>query len=116
MGTKAEVLIALNQWAKKIEDPDVKDRFEDFNKTLQFTIKDLKLSFKFIVENQKARVVEGKEAAPSMEVITSSDVIIGITKGEIDPMEAFMNGELEAKGNIPDLTKFQVLMDVENED
>ncbi|HUX99798.1 MAG TPA: SCP2 sterol-binding domain-containing protein [Candidatus Deferrimicrobium sp.] len=116
MGTKEEVMKALKHWATKIEDPDVKDRFEDFNKTVQFTMKDLNAHFKFIIENQKARVEEGKEDSPSMQVITTSDIIIGITNGEVDPMEAFMNGELEAKGNLPDLTKLEVLMEEDDED
>jgi putative sterol carrier protein len=116
MGTKEQVIKALQQWAKKIEDPEVTDRFEDWNKTVQFTMKDLDAHFKFIIENQKARVEEGQEEAPSMSVITTSDIIIGITKGELDPMEAFMNGELEAKGNLPDLTKLEVLMDVDDDD
>jgi putative sterol carrier protein len=114
MGTKAEVLKALQHWAKKIEDPEITERFEDFNKTLQFNIKDIGY-FKFIISNQKAKIEEGKDESASMTVITDSDTIIGITKGEVDPMDAFMNGELEAKGNIPDLTKFEVLMD-EDED
>jgi putative sterol carrier protein len=114
MGTKEEVLKALNHWAKKIEDPEIAERFEDFNKTLQFHIKDIGF-FKFIIKNQKAKVEEGKDETSSMQVITDSDTIIGITKGEVDPMDAFMNGELEAKGNIPDLTKFQVLMDVDED-
>ncbi|MHA1651616.1 MAG: SCP2 sterol-binding domain-containing protein [Candidatus Helarchaeota archaeon] len=115
MGTKEEVMKALQHWAAKLEDEDIKERFEDFNKTLQFTIKDVG-DFKFIVENGVARVEEGKEEAPSMQVITTSDIIIGITEGEIDPMEAFMNGELEAKGNIPDLTKFEILMEEDDDD
>lgn len=116
MGKKEEVMKSLNQWAAKLEDPEVNERFEDFNKTLQFTMKDLGLEIKFIVENQKARVEEGKEESPSMQVITTSDIIIGITEGEIDPMEAFMNGELEVKGNLPDLSKFEILMDVDDDD
>ncbi|NVM54307.1 MAG: SCP2 sterol-binding domain-containing protein [Candidatus Helarchaeota archaeon] len=116
MGTKEEVLKALNHWVAKMEDPYIMERFEDFNKTLQFTIKDIDANFKFIIENQKAKVEEGKDDAASMQVITTSAIIIGITEGEVDPMEAFMNGELEAKGNLPDLTKFEVLMDEDDDD
>ncbi|MHA1131205.1 MAG: SCP2 sterol-binding domain-containing protein [Candidatus Helarchaeota archaeon] len=117
MGTKEEVLKALNYWAAKLEkDEDIRERFEDFNKTLQFTMKDLNAHFKFIVENQAARVEEGIDEAASMHVITTSDIIIGITQGEVDPMEAFMEGELEAKGNIPDLNKFEILIDEDDED
>ncbi|MHA1263701.1 MAG: SCP2 sterol-binding domain-containing protein [Candidatus Helarchaeota archaeon] len=115
MGTKEEVMKALEQWAKKITDPEVIDRFEDWNKTVQFIMKDLDAYFKFIIENQAARVEEGKEESPSMSVITTSDIIIGITEGEVDPMEAFMNGELETKGNLPDLTKLEVLMDLDED-
>jgi putative sterol carrier protein len=114
MGTKEEVIEVLEHWAKKIEDPEISEKFEDFNKTLQFHIKDIG-DFKFIIEDQKARIEEGEDETSSMQVITDSDTIIGITKGEIDPMDAFMNGELEAKGNIPDLSKFQILME-EDED
>ncbi len=116
MGTKEEVLKALEYWASKLEDEDIKERFEDFNKTLQFTIKDLNAEFKFIVENQVARVEEGKDDNASMQVITTSDILIGITKGEVDPMEAFMEGELEAKGNIPDLNKFEILIEEDDDD
>ena len=116
MGTKEEVLKALNHWATKIEDPEVQERFEDFNNTIQFYLKDIDVHIKFIIENQKARVEEGKEDSPSMQVITTSDLIIGITEGKVDPMEAFMNGELEAKGNLPDLSKLEILMDLDDDD
>ncbi len=116
MATKEEVLKVLRMWAGKIKDPEIKERFEDFNKTVQFTIKDIDAHFKFIIGNMEANVEEGKEDSPSMQVITTSDILVGITEGEIDPMEAFMNGELEAKGNLPDLSKLEVLMDVDDDD
>ena len=116
MGTKEEIMTALNQWAKKIEDPEIAERFEDWNKTVQFILKDIDTHIKFIIENQKARVEEGKEDNPTMSVITTSEIILGITSGDLDPMEAFMNGELEVKGNLPDLTKLEVLMDVDDDD
>ncbi|NVM29878.1 MAG: SCP2 sterol-binding domain-containing protein [Candidatus Helarchaeota archaeon] len=115
MGTKEEVMKVLQQWAEKIKDPEVSERFEDFNKTVQFTVKDIDAHFKFIIGNMEATVEEGKDNAPSMQVITTSEILIGITEGEIDPMEAFINGELEAKGNLPDLSKLEVLMDIDDD-
>lgn len=115
MGTKEEVLKVLKMWAEKIKDPEVCERFEDFNKTIQFTIKDIDAHFKFIIGNMEAMVEEGKDELSSMQVITASDILIGITNGEVDPMEAFMNGELEAKGNLGDLSKLEILMDIDDD-
>ena len=116
MGTKEEVLKALEHWGSKLDDEEIKERFEDYNKTIEFHMKDIDEYFQLIIENQAAQVKVGKADSPAIRIITTSDVIIGITDGEVDPEEAYMTGELEAKGNMPDLMKLQVLMDEDDDD
>ncbi len=38
---------------------------------------------------------------------------MGISTGDIDPMESFMNGELKPKGNLTDLEKLEIFMDID---
>lgn len=106
-----ELKQALEKWARKLDDPEIAEEFEDFNKTMQFVFPDIDYKVQLIFQDKKARVENGfnKDAEMSLEV--SSDLFMGISTGEIDPMEAFMDGTLKPKGTMRDLERLEIFMD-----
>ena len=111
MATAEEVKTELEKWAKKVEDPDVAEEFEGYNKTLQLSFPDINLHLKLIIQDQKGIVEEGLDENAAMSLEIESDFFIGICSGEVDPMEAFMDGQLKPKGNMADLEVLEVFLD-----
>ena len=102
MGIKEELLEALGGWAKKLDEPSYKERFADFDKTMQFDFTDLDLHILMVFKDQSCTVKEGAVANPDVSIETESDIILGISDGEVSPTKAFMGGKIKAKGNYKD--------------
>ncbi len=113
MATKEEIKEALNKWVKLLDDSDVANEFEGFNKTMQFEFTDLGYKLKMIIENKTARIEEGFDENAEMGLEVNSDLFMGIATGELDPMEAFMEGELKTKGDMNSLQKLDIFMDID---
>ncbi|NHJ20423.1 MAG: hypothetical protein EAX91_05750 [Candidatus Lokiarchaeota archaeon] len=113
MATKEEVKASLDKWMKVLDDPEIADEFEGFNKTMQFEFSDLNYKIKMIFENKTVRLEEGFDDKAEMGLEVKSDLFVGIANGEIDPMEAFMEGELKTKGDMDSLQKLEIFMDIE---
>ena len=113
MATKEEVKESLDKWVKVLDDPEIADEFEGFNKTMQFEFSDLNYKIKMIFENKTVRLEEGFDDNSEMGLEVNSDLFVGIANGEIDPMEAFMEGELKTKGDMDSLQKLEIFMDFE---
>ncbi|MFX1378759.1 MAG: SCP2 sterol-binding domain-containing protein [Promethearchaeota archaeon] len=111
MATAEELKLALESWAKKLDDPDIAEEFEDFNKTMQFIFPDINYKVQLIFDKKKARVEEGYNENAEMSLEVESDLFLGISTGEIDPMEAFMDGTLKPKGTMSDLERLEIFMD-----
>ncbi|MFX1573575.1 MAG: SCP2 sterol-binding domain-containing protein [Promethearchaeota archaeon] len=106
-----ELKNALEKWAKKLDDPEIAEEFEDFNKTMQFMFPDIDYKLKLVFQDMKARVEEGFNENAEMSLEVNSDMFLGICTGEIDPMEAFMDGTLKPKGTMSDLERLEIFMD-----
>lgn len=113
MATREEVEEALNKWAKVLDDPEIADEFEGFNKTMQFEFSDIDYKVKMVFQNKTARLEEGFDENAEMGLEIKSDLFVGIATGEIDPMEAFMEGELKTKGDMNSLQKLEIFMDID---
>lgn len=113
MATIEEIEDALNKWIKKMNNPEVADEFEGFNKTLQFVFTDINYNLKMIFENKTARLEEGYDKGAEMGLETTSDLFVGIATDEIDPMEAYMSGELITKGSMDDLQRLEIFMELD---
>jgi putative sterol carrier protein len=113
MGSKEEIKNALNKWISILDDPEVAKEFEGYNKTMQFIFNDIDLKLQLVFENKKARIEEGLNENADMTLEVNSELFIGIATGEVDPMEAFMEGELKPKGSMADLQKLEIFMDLE---
>jgi len=113
LATTEEVKEALNKWVKMLDDPEVADEFEGFNKTMQFEFSDIDYKLKMIFNNKTARLEEGFDENAEMGLEIKSDLFVGIATGEVDPMEAFMEGELKTKGDMNSLQRLEVFMDID---
>jgi len=113
MATNEEIKDALNKWAKMLDDPEVAEEFQDFNKTMQFLFPDIDYKLKMIFENKTARIEEGLDLNAEMGLEINSDLFVGIATGDVDPMEAFMEGELKVKGDMNALQKLEIFMDID---
>jgi len=111
MASAEELKNALEKWAKKLDDPEIAEEFEDFNKTMQFIFPDIDYKLKLVFQDMKARVEEGFNENTEMSLEINSDMFLGICTGEIDPMEAFMDGTLKPKGTMSDLERLEIFMD-----
>ncbi|MFX1477495.1 MAG: SCP2 sterol-binding domain-containing protein [Promethearchaeota archaeon] len=113
MATPEEIREILNKWIKMLDDPDVADEFEGFNKTMQIEFSDIDFKLKMIFENKTARLEDGFDENAEMGLEVNSDLFMGIATGEVDPMEAFMEGELKTKGDMNSLQRLEVFMDID---
>ncbi|MFX1420389.1 MAG: SCP2 sterol-binding domain-containing protein [Promethearchaeota archaeon] len=111
MATAEELKQALEKWAKKLDNPEIAEEFEDFNKTMQFIFPDIDYKAKLVFQDKKARVEDGFNDNAEMSLEIESDLFLGIATGEIDPMEAFMDGTLKPKGTMSDLERLEIFMD-----
>ncbi|HME53777.1 MAG TPA: SCP2 sterol-binding domain-containing protein [Candidatus Lokiarchaeia archaeon] len=110
MVEKEELMEALGKWAAKLDDESYKERFKGFDKTLQFDFTDQEFNLLMIFKDETCTLEEGSVETPDIVITTPSDIIMGITNGEISPTKAFMGGKLKAKGNMKDMLKVQMLM------
>jgi putative sterol carrier protein len=46
------------------------------------------------------RIVEGKHGSPTAVLSAKDDVMVKIIKGELDPVRAYLRGELKIRGDI----------------
>jgi len=113
MATIEEIKNSLNNWAKMLENPEIAEEFEGYNKTMQFIFPDINLNLQLVFKEKTAKVVVGFNDKAEMSLKVNSDLFIGISSRDIDPMEAFMNGELKPKGDLADLEKLEIFMDID---
>jgi putative sterol carrier protein len=111
MATANDIRNALGKWVQRLEDPEVAEEFSDYNKTMQFVFPDIDVKMQLVFDGPKVTVVDGFKENADMSLTVNSDMFMGILAGEIDPMDAFMEGKLKPVGAMPDLEKLQVLVD-----
>lgn len=111
MPTKEELTSSLSKMVSRMEDPKYKERFADFNRTLQFHFTDDENATCHIVfEGGTATLKDGLADNPELEITTTTEAIMGIMDGSLSPTRAFMGGKVKAKGAMKDLLKLQALM------
>jgi putative sterol carrier protein len=111
MVNASELLKALQKWADVVNKPEISEQFDGYNKTMQLVFPDVKVNLKLVIKNKTARIEEGLDKNADMSLEISSTMFMGIIDGSVDPMEAFMTGELKPVGDMADLEKLQVLID-----
>lgn len=112
MATKEEIENALNNWINMMDNPEVAEEFEDYNKTLQFVFPDINYKVRMIFKEKTAKLEEGFDEKAEMGLETNSDLFVGIATGDVDPMEAFMEGEIIIRGDMNAIQRLEVFMDL----
>ena len=106
-----ELMESLGKMVAKMDDPKYKERFADFNRTLQFYFtNDEDATCHIIFEGGTATLKDGVAESPELEITTSTEAIMEIMAGTLSPTRAFMGGKVKAKGAMKDLLKLQALM------
>lgn len=111
MATKEEVKKGLERVVAKLEDPELKEDFRKFYKSVQFVYPDINVSY--VLELAGGEVKELKEGTverPNVVVTIDSDTFLGILDREIDAIDAFSAGKINYKGAMTDLLKLQKLL------
>ena len=111
MASGEEIKKSLEKWAALLDRPEFAEKFEGYNKTMQFVFPDIDFNLQLIFQDKKARVEEGFDENADMSLEVDSDLFLGILNGVIDPMEAFMDGTLKPRGTMSDLEKLQIFID-----
>ena len=53
MASAEDIKNELEKWAQKLDDPDLAEEFDGFNKTMQFTFPDIDFKMKMIFKDKK---------------------------------------------------------------
>ena len=104
-----ELLEGIKKMVSKLDDPDMAERFEGFEKILQFEFTDTE-NYYLIFKDMKCEIKDGNTDNADITITTESQVIIDMMNGELSPTKAFMGGKLKAKGPMNDMLKLQMLM------
>ena len=64
--------------------------------------------FHIDIERGNISYREGEHPSPSLRIKAGSDVIEKILSGQLDPIDAFMSGELEVDGCLEDAARFRL--------
>jgi len=112
MITKEVIKQDLSKWISKFKDPEFANQFEGYNKTFQFIFSDIDYKLQMVFENKTARLVEGFKEDADMSLEITSELFHKMVIGEVDPMGAFMDGQIIPKGSMSDLEKLEIFLDV----
>jgi len=61
------------------------------------------------VADSQCQVTEGEHDEPTVTLNMDSDTLTEVMSGELDGMQAFMSGRIQADGNIMEATKLALL-------
>ena len=110
MAGKEEVRGAILKMVKVLDDPEVAKEFKGYRKTMQFIFPDIDVKMQLVFDEARTSIVEGFKENTDMSLTVDAETLIGITSGEIDPMDAFMQGKLKPAGDMQALEKLEALM------
>ena len=116
MVSTEEIKADLDTWVKMFDDPEFAAEFDGFNKTFQFIFPDLNYNLQMIFKDKKASLKEGLKEDADMSLEVDSEMFHKMVLNEIDPMDAFMDGDLKPKGSMADLEKLEIFLDVFDDD
>jgi len=94
----------------RVEEPKNQKRFQNYEKIMMMTYKDIDLDVTIEFKDGKAVVMEGTHDSPDMKIITDTMTILGILDGSKSAMRSFMGGKIKADGPARDLMKLQHLL------
>ncbi len=107
MATQQEVSQLFDEMAKNI-DPA---KTEDVNATIQFDLSGENGGLYWLrVENGQTQSGQGQAEKPNLTLKAAADDWMAVSKGELNPMQAFMSGKLKIQGDMGLAMKLQSLI------
>src|SRR5207248_3265518 len=95
----------------RFEQPETREAFQGFARTIQFIFPDLQRNFVLsIAPDVSATLTEETLPQPDIKVTTSSDTLAGILDRKVNPELAFITRKLKVSGKMEDLLKLQKLL------
>ena len=106
-----EIRKELEKIMEKFDDPQLKERFKNFSRDIQFSLPDLAISFLIIVKNGHIESIsQNTIVSPDIHLTLDSNILLDIINKKIDPMIAFTTGKIKAKGKLTDLLKISKIL------
>jgi len=94
---------------------DIQDEVEGFDRTFLFKI-DGRPTAWFSIKDAKLEMGSGEIDNPEITLDMSEELAIGIFSGQVDPTQAYMNGDLKVAGVINDAIVFRNILDLVQEE
>ena len=87
------------------------NKAEDVNATIQFDLTGENGGQYWLkIANGSAEAGSGQAESPNMTLKAAADDWLAVTKGELNPMQAFMSGRLKVQGDMSLALKLQALL------
>ncbi len=107
----ADIVPYLERIRARFEQPEIKQAFQDYNKTLQFIFTDLQRNFTLsIAGDGSAALAEQTVPQPDVKVTITSDTLAGILDRKVNPINAYIMRKIKVTGNMDDLLRLQKLL------
>ena len=107
----ADIIPYLERIRARFEQPETREAFQGFARTIQFVFTDLQRNFTLnIAQDGSASLAEETVPQPDIQVTTSSDTLAGILDRKVNPELAFVTRKLKVSGKMEDLLKLQKLL------
>ena len=94
---------------------DIQDEVEGFDRTFLFKI-DGRPTAWFSIKDKNFEMGSGDIEKPEITLDMSEELAIGIFSGQVDPTQAYMNGDLKVDGVISDAIVFRNILDLVQEE
>ena len=108
MNSEIDIEQILKILKDKLNNPNLKNRFSNFTKNIQFNLTDLDKSLLLKIQDGEIEsLMEEKMDRPDINLTVESRILIDILNNKINPMKAYTTGRLKAKGKITDILKLQ---------
>ena len=106
-----DMLPYLERIQKRFDDPNLQAALKGYTRIFQFDFTDTGEAFYMKIEDgQKCTIEEGKAPAADLILTTTSDIVIGVMEGRINPTTAYTTRKVRALGSMEDLLKLQRLL------
>ena len=107
----ADIVPYLERIRSRFEQPETREAFQCFARTIQCVFTDLQRNFTLnIAQDGSASLAEETVPQPDIQVTTSSDTLAGILDRKVNPELAFVTRKLKVSGKMEDLLKLQKLL------
>ena len=88
-------------------DEKLQRELEGITRTVQIEVEDGP-NYKFIIDNKQiSGFGEGDIDSPDVRLISDTETLTGVLKGEIGPMKAYVTKKLKLKASIEDLLRLR---------